>query len=115
MTDLLSSRGVLELECNPPPQKKKKKKKKRRKKYINNRMACTKYETCAIKIKIQYKCQVKLTFCAFADPEGGHGGPDPPPPENQKNIGLIRNAGPDHLINYKYNGNVQTDRLINCL
>ena len=39
-----------------------------------------------------------LTLSACADPEGGTGGPDPPPPlENYKNIGFLSNTGPDPL------------------
>ena len=34
---------------------------------------------------------------ACADPDGGTGGPDPPPFENHKNIGFFSNTGPDPL------------------
>ena len=38
------------------------------------------------------------------DPEGGQGGPDPPPPplKNHKNIGFLSNTGPDPLKNHKF-------------
>ena len=32
-----------------------------------------------------------------ADPEGGAGGPDPPPLKNHKFIGILSNTGPDPL------------------
>ena len=34
---------------------------------------------------------------AWADPEGGTGGPDPHPWNNHKNIGFLSNNGPDPL------------------
>ena len=37
----------------------------------------------------------------FADPEGGTGGPDPPPLKNHKNIGFLSNTGQDPLKNHK--------------
>ena len=36
-----------------------------------------------------------------ADPEGGTGGPDPPPLKNHKNIGFLSNTGPDPLKIHK--------------
>ena len=36
---------------------------------------------------------------AYANPEGGAACPDPP--ENHKNIGFLRNTGPDRLKNHK--------------
>ena len=38
----------------------------------------------------------------WADPEGGTGGLDSPPPlKNHKNIGFLSNTGPDPLKNHK--------------
>ena len=48
--------------------------------------------------------EIKLTKAAihctaWADPEGGTGGPDPL--KNHKNIGFLTNTGPDPLKNHK--------------
>ena len=42
-----------------------------------------------------------LSRSAWADPEGGTGGPDPHPIKNHKNIGFLCNTRPDPLKNYK--------------
>ena len=43
------------------------------------------------------KSNITGTVLACADPEEGTGGPDTPPPEKSKTIGVISNAGPDTL------------------
>ena len=40
-------------------------------------------------------------WLSWADPEGGTGGPDPPPLKNHKNLGFLSNTGSDLLKNHK--------------
>ena len=45
---------------------------------------------------------LKLIYHTCADPEGGQGGPDPPPSlKDYKNIGFLSNTGLDPLKNHK--------------
>ena len=44
---------------------------------------------------------VNMNTYTCVDPEGGTGGPEPPPLKNYKNIGVFSNTGADPLKNHK--------------
>ena len=59
------------------------------------------YYVCSHCLEITERRNQENIYFAWADPEGGTGGPDPLPPlKNHKNIGFLCNTSPDPLKNH---------------